>query len=92
MGKIKDTNVDKAPTVSGITAILSHSKGFACSVGPGTVCLFEKMEEDSYRKSREIQVNLNATDNIHSAGFLNVVMILCVFFSVRFHQTNTLMR
>ncbi|KAG7229689.1 hypothetical protein INR49_012736, partial [Caranx melampygus] len=56
MGKIKDTTVDEAPTVSCITSILSYSKGFACSVGPGTVCLFEKTEEDSYRKSREIQI------------------------------------
>uniref|UniRef100_A0A3Q3J5F7 Cilia and flagella associated protein 57 n=1 Tax=Monopterus albus TaxID=43700 RepID=A0A3Q3J5F7_MONAL len=54
--KNKDTDVDEAPTVSSITAILSYSKGFVCSVGPGTVCLFEKTEEDSYRKSRDIQI------------------------------------
>jgi hypothetical protein len=40
-----------------ITAITSYSKGFACSAGPGTVCLFEKTEEkDNYRKTREIRV------------------------------------
>lgn len=56
--KIKDTDVDEGPTVSRITAILSYSKGFACSVGPGSVCLFEKTEEDGYRKSREIRVSV----------------------------------
>uniref|UniRef100_A0A3Q1GAX6 Cilia and flagella associated protein 57 n=1 Tax=Acanthochromis polyacanthus TaxID=80966 RepID=A0A3Q1GAX6_9TELE len=45
-----------SPAVPRITAILSYSKGFACSLGPGTVCLFEKTEEDSYRKSREVQI------------------------------------
>ncbi|XP_024126534.1 cilia- and flagella-associated protein 57 isoform X2 [Oryzias melastigma] len=39
-----------------ITAVLSYSKGFVCSTGPGTACLFEKMEQDSYRRSREIQI------------------------------------
>uniref|UniRef100_A0A3B5B8N2 Cilia and flagella associated protein 57 n=1 Tax=Stegastes partitus TaxID=144197 RepID=A0A3B5B8N2_9TELE len=45
-----------SPAVPRITAILSYSKGFVCSVGPGTVCLFEKTEEDSYRKSREVKI------------------------------------
>ena len=40
-----------------VTAITSYSKGFVCSAGLGTVCLFEKTEEkDVYRKTREIQV------------------------------------
>uniref|UniRef100_A0A3Q3NES5 Cilia and flagella associated protein 57 n=1 Tax=Mastacembelus armatus TaxID=205130 RepID=A0A3Q3NES5_9TELE len=43
-------------SVSRITAIQPYSKGFVCSMGPGTVCLFEKIEEDSYRKRREIQI------------------------------------
>lgn len=41
-----------------VTAIKAYSKGFACSAGPGTVCLFEKTEEkDSYRQIREIRVS-----------------------------------
>lgn len=56
--KNKGTDVDEASAVSRITAILSYSKGFMCSMGPGSVCLFEKTEEDSYRKSREIQVRV----------------------------------
>ena len=41
----------------GVTAILAYSKGFMCSVGPGTVCVFENTEEmDSYRKTRELLV------------------------------------
>ncbi|CAL8317617.1 unnamed protein product [Gadus morhua 'NCC'] len=41
----------------GVTAILAYSKGFMCSVGPGTVCVFENTEEmDSYRKTRELLI------------------------------------
>ncbi|XP_056146428.1 cilia- and flagella-associated protein 57-like [Lampris incognitus] len=40
-----------------ITAILSYSMGFACSVGPGIVSLFGKTEKkDSYRKTKEIRI------------------------------------
>lgn len=59
VGTRKIQDADEAPTASRITAILSYSKGFACSMGPGTVCLFEKTE-DSYRKSREIKVKAYA--------------------------------
>lgn len=69
----KDTDVDEASTVFRITAILSYSKGFVCSVGPGTVFLFEKTEDDSYRKSREIQVRVYAiTGNSDNVGFVYV--------------------
>ncbi|KAF1391148.1 hypothetical protein PFLUV_G00038910 [Perca fluviatilis] len=56
MKKIIDTDVDGGPNVLRITAILSYSKGFACSLGSGTVCLFEKNDEDSYRRSKEIRI------------------------------------
>ncbi|XP_034724351.1 cilia- and flagella-associated protein 57 isoform X3 [Etheostoma cragini] len=56
MKKIKDIDVDGGPNVPRITAILSYSKGFACSLGSGTVCLFEKNEEDNYRRSKEIRI------------------------------------
>ncbi|XP_049894725.1 cilia- and flagella-associated protein 57 isoform X1 [Epinephelus moara] len=56
MKNIKDTDVAEGPNVLRITAILSYSKGFACSLGFSTICLFEKYEEDSYRKSREIRI------------------------------------
>lgn len=64
MKRIKDTDVDEGPNAPRIAAILSYSRGFACSLGSGTVCLFEKIEEDSYRRSREIRVNNN--NNIKS--------------------------
>lgn len=57
MKKVKDGNVDESSSVSPITAVISLSKGFACSAGPGTVSLFEKTGEDGYRKSRNILVN-----------------------------------
>ncbi|XP_060897415.1 cilia- and flagella-associated protein 57 [Labrus mixtus] len=56
MKKIKDDDVDEGPDVPHITAIVSYSKGFACSFGPGTVCLFEKNEDEGYRRSSEIQI------------------------------------
>ncbi|CAI5689004.1 unnamed protein product [Oreochromis niloticus] len=58
--KIKDANVDEGPSVPSITAILSYSKGFACSRGPGTVFLFEQTDESGYRKTREIKIPLDA--------------------------------
>ncbi|XP_063330905.1 cilia- and flagella-associated protein 57 isoform X2 [Pelmatolapia mariae] len=58
--KIKDANVDEGPSVPSITAILSYSKGFACSRGPGTVFLFEQTDENGYRKTREIKIPLDA--------------------------------
>ncbi|KAM4741198.1 cilia- and flagella-associated protein 57 [Anableps anableps] len=54
--RIKEGNVKEGVALCRITAILSYSKGFVCSTGPGTVSLFEKIEEDIYRKSREIQI------------------------------------
>ncbi|KAM4581818.1 cilia- and flagella-associated protein 57 [Fundulus diaphanus] len=54
--RIKEGDVNEGVTLFRITAIRSYSKGFVCSTGPGTVCLFERMEEDIYKKSREIQI------------------------------------
>lgn len=68
-----------------VTAIKAYSKGFACSAGPGTVCLFEKTEEKcSYRQIKEIRVstdslNLQPQIYIRSVVILQVVDItLCV--------------
>ncbi|XP_072239030.1 cilia- and flagella-associated protein 57 [Leuresthes tenuis] len=54
--RIKESDGNEGPAVSRITAILSYSKGFVCTTGPGTVSLFEKTEEDLYQKSREIRI------------------------------------
>lgn len=64
MKRIKETDVGEGPNSPRITAILSYSKGFACALGSGTVYLFEKKEEDSYRRSKEIRVN-NNNNNIN---------------------------
>ncbi|TRY85109.1 hypothetical protein DNTS_023049 [Danionella cerebrum] len=40
-----------------ISSIVAYSNGFACSAGPGTVCLFERTEnEEHYRRSKDIEV------------------------------------
>ncbi|XP_007573404.1 cilia- and flagella-associated protein 57-like [Poecilia formosa] len=54
--RIKAGNVTEGVAKCCVTAILSYSKGFVCSSGPGTVSLFEQIELDVYRKSREIQI------------------------------------
>uniref|UniRef100_A0A3Q1ITP4 EML-like second beta-propeller domain-containing protein n=1 Tax=Anabas testudineus TaxID=64144 RepID=A0A3Q1ITP4_ANATE len=72
------TDVDEASAVSRITAILSYSKGFMCSMGPGSVCLFEKTEEDSYRKSREIQIPPDPYSNEVTAAECQEVDTMCI--------------
>ncbi|XP_043977088.1 cilia- and flagella-associated protein 57 [Gambusia affinis] len=54
--RIKAGNVTEGVAKCCITAILSYSKGFVCSTGPGTVALFENIDDNVYRKSREIQI------------------------------------
>ncbi len=53
----QDSN-ETSSTLPRVTAVVGYSNGFACSAGPGTVCLFEKREEeDQYKKTKEIKVN-----------------------------------
>uniref|UniRef100_A0A3Q4B5Q5 EML-like second beta-propeller domain-containing protein n=1 Tax=Mola mola TaxID=94237 RepID=A0A3Q4B5Q5_MOLML len=54
--RIKATDGNESRLGHRITAVLSYSKGFACSLGSGKVCLFEKKEDDSYTRSRVIQI------------------------------------
>ncbi|XP_039971838.1 cilia- and flagella-associated protein 57 isoform X1 [Xiphias gladius] len=75
--KVKNTDMDEALTVSRITAILSYSKGFMCSMGPGTVCLFEKTE-DSYRRSREIQIPPDPYSNEMSPAESQEIDTMCI--------------
>lgn len=56
MKKIKDSDLDARVYGAPVTAVLSYSKGFACALATGTVYLFEKFLEDSFKRSREIQV------------------------------------
>ncbi|XP_074640882.1 cilia- and flagella-associated protein 57-like [Tubulanus polymorphus] len=51
----EDDTTHKGPPQ--ITTIVSFSKGFACSYGPGIVLLYEKTDDkDYFRKSKEIRV------------------------------------
>ncbi|XP_076604319.1 cilia and flagella associated protein 57 [Chaetodon auriga] len=78
MKKIKDTDADEGPNVPRITAILSYSRGFACSLGSGTVCLFEKNEEDSYRRSREIRIPPDSNSNELTAAECQEIDTMCI--------------
>uniref|UniRef100_A0A6Q2XMB8 Cilia- and flagella-associated protein 57 n=1 Tax=Esox lucius TaxID=8010 RepID=A0A6Q2XMB8_ESOLU len=62
-----------------VTAITAYSKGFVCSAGPGTVCLFEKTEEkDNYRKTREIKIPVDPCSNEPSQAAQQEIVTLCV--------------
>ncbi|XP_018608707.1 cilia- and flagella-associated protein 57 [Scleropages formosus] len=73
---------DDAATASShlprVTAIAAYSKGFACSAGPGIVCLFEKTEKDSYRKGREIQIPQDECINESSQAEQQEINTLCI--------------
>ncbi|XP_029007881.1 cilia- and flagella-associated protein 57 [Betta splendens] len=73
-----DGFVDRTSTASRITAVLSCSKGLLCSVAPGTVCLLEKTEEESYRRSREIQIPPDPFSNEVTAAENQEVDTMCI--------------
>ncbi|XP_068567972.1 cilia- and flagella-associated protein 57 isoform X2 [Cebidichthys violaceus] len=75
MKKITDGDVDEGPRV---TAILSYSKGFACSLGPGTVCLFERDEEDGYRRSRDIRIPADPCSNEPTSAESQEIHTMCI--------------
>lgn len=56
MKRIRTTDLNEKPIGLRVTAVVSYSKGFACSLGSGRVCLFVKNENDSFTRSRDIWV------------------------------------
>ncbi|KAJ8011195.1 hypothetical protein DPEC_G00055650 [Dallia pectoralis] len=80
--KPEESNVEESGVpvcLPRVTAITSYSKGFVCSAGPGTVCLFEKTEEkDNYRKTREIRIPADASSNEPSQAEQQEIVTLCV--------------
>ncbi|XP_043941309.1 cilia- and flagella-associated protein 57 [Protopterus annectens] len=62
-----------------VTALVTYSKGFACSAGPGTVILFEKTEEkEFYRKNREIRIPQDQHSYDPAQSELQEITTLCV--------------
>ncbi|XP_060782965.1 cilia- and flagella-associated protein 57 [Neoarius graeffei] len=62
-----------------VTVIKAYSKGFACSAGPGTVCLFEKTEEkDNYRQIREIKIPPDPCSNELSQVEQQEITTMCI--------------
>ncbi|XP_065124868.1 cilia- and flagella-associated protein 57 [Paramisgurnus dabryanus] len=62
-----------------VTAIVGYSKGFVCSAGPGTVYLFEKMEEkDQYKKTKEIKIPPEPFSYEPSSAEQQEISTLCV--------------
>ncbi|XP_042364189.1 cilia- and flagella-associated protein 57 [Plectropomus leopardus] len=78
MKRLKDTDVDEGPSLPRITAILSYSKGFACSLGSGTVCLFEMNEEDGYRKSWEMRIPPDPYSNELTPAECQEIDTMCI--------------
>ncbi|KAI7809591.1 cilia- and flagella-associated protein 57 [Triplophysa rosa] len=62
-----------------VTAIVGYSKGFVCSAGPGTVCLFEKTEEtDQYKKTKKIKIPPEPFSNEPSSAEQQDISTLCI--------------
>ncbi|XP_013398082.1 cilia- and flagella-associated protein 57 [Lingula anatina] len=62
-----------------ITAIVAYSKGFACSVGPGTVFLYEKTDDKEYfKKAREIKIPADSNSADPSKSENQVITSLTV--------------
>lgn len=59
--RIKATELSANPIGLRVTSVVSYSRGFACSLGPGRVCLFVKNENDSFTRSRDIWVKKTHT-------------------------------
>lgn len=56
MKRIRAADLNENPIGLRVTSVVSYSKGFACSLGSGRVCLFVKNENDSFTRSRDIWV------------------------------------
>nr|XP_046236343.1 cilia- and flagella-associated protein 57 isoform X2 [Scatophagus argus] len=78
MKKFKHADVDESQSAPRITALLSYSKGFACSLGSGTVCFFEKREEDTFRRSREIRIPMDQYDNELAPAQCQEIDTMCI--------------
>ncbi|XP_056119583.1 cilia- and flagella-associated protein 57 [Rhinichthys klamathensis goyatoka] len=62
-----------------VTAIVGYSSGFVCSAGPGTVCLFEKIEEeDQYKKTKDIKIPPEVFGNDSSSAEHQEISTLCI--------------
>lgn len=65
MKRIRATDLNENPIGLRVTSVVSYSKGFACSLGSGRVCLFVKNENDSFTRSRDIWVKKKALSLIN---------------------------
>ncbi|KAK3567777.1 hypothetical protein QTP86_026459 [Hemibagrus guttatus] len=73
-----------------VTVIKAYSKGFACSAGPGTVCLFEKTEEkESYRQIREIRIPPDPCSNEPGQAQQQEITSMCISPSEETLATST---
>ncbi|XP_044157486.1 cilia- and flagella-associated protein 57 [Bufo gargarizans] len=63
-----------------INSILAYSKGFLCSGGPGTVCMFEKVEDrELYKRGRNIKIPQDK--NSSDSGLSEQQEVLCMCLS-----------
>ncbi|KAG9354321.1 hypothetical protein JZ751_001025 [Albula glossodonta] len=66
------------PLLPSVMAITAYRQGFACSAGPGVVCLFERTEEDQYRKARQIRIPLYVRSKDSGLVDQQEILSLCV--------------
>uniref|UniRef100_F6PN18 Cilia- and flagella-associated protein 57 n=1 Tax=Ornithorhynchus anatinus TaxID=9258 RepID=F6PN18_ORNAN len=61
-----------------VSAIAAYSKGFACSAGPGTVLLYERVEEkDAFRESREVRIPPDPNSSDPSQSDKQDIVCMC---------------
>ncbi|XP_029990136.1 cilia- and flagella-associated protein 57 [Sphaeramia orbicularis] len=77
MKKVKDP-VEGDSSAPRVTAILAFSRGFMCSMGPGTVYLFEKTKEDSYRKIKDILIPAELCGNEMNPTEYQEIHSMCI--------------
>ncbi|KAJ8383718.1 hypothetical protein AAFF_G00215600 [Aldrovandia affinis] len=89
-GRSVEKNQEEAAQLLRVTAIIAYSKGFVCSLGPGTVCLFQRTKDkDSYRKLREIQVPSDPYSKDPTQVKKQEIVSLCLSPSQKILATST---
>uniref|UniRef100_H3CPL1 Cilia and flagella associated protein 57 n=1 Tax=Tetraodon nigroviridis TaxID=99883 RepID=H3CPL1_TETNG len=63
MKRIKGSDLSQNPTGLRVASVVSFSRGFACSLGSGRICLFVKNENDSFTRSRDIWIPADPYSN-----------------------------
>ncbi|XP_053495458.1 cilia- and flagella-associated protein 57-like [Ictalurus furcatus] len=68
----------RRPSERRITAITQYSEGFACAAGPGLVYLYEKIEEYSYRNTKQLRIPQDPCSSQPSQSEQQEITTICL--------------